>query len=258
MMRKNSYLLLGIVLLVAGVVFAIRWWTHGEIHVVGLVCFLPGGVLLAAHLLDIKNRRSALYHIIVIFIFTLSLGLCVLVGAQVEMFMAATATVTDVGEYRDVRSQRWHNQDLIRHFPIEIPETAKMVRFSFFPGFLQGGAHIQLRLRLPSEESERIYEEYIGRAARRFIGGDSNTHMNKSNGYPTTFFYTGDTGATEFPDSYEILVLGPCARRGSAERQQVNGESDAALRAPRWNHGRSYGVAIDRKHSVVVYWAASW
>ena len=59
------------------------------------------------------------------------------------------------------------------------------------------------------------------------------------------FFCTGDTEYREFPDSFEILVLGAeDLSTGELER--------------RGNHGDSYGLAIDQSASDVVFWAGCW
>lgn len=57
------------------------------------------------------------------------------------------------------------------------------------------------------------------------------------------FFYTGDASEDSFPSSYEILVL-------DAEDKGTPGF--------KWNHGNSYGVAIDSSASEIVYWAEQW
>ncbi len=59
---------------------------------------------------------------------------------------------------------------------------------------------------------------------------------------PTTFFYTSDA-QDSFPTTYEILVL-------DAENKGTPGF--------KWNHGDSYGVAIDSSASEIVYWAEAW
>jgi len=67
-----------------------------------------------------------------------------------ETFIQATTEVTSVGKYERVLENYWRNEyldDLVSPFPKVIPAEATHVRFSFLPGFLQGGAHIQLRYR---------------------------------------------------------------------------------------------------------------
>ena len=60
---------------------------------------------------------------------------------------------------------------------------------------------------------------------------------------PTTFLYSKDLQAQTFPSTYEILVLNANNR----------GTSDFS-----WNHGDSYGVAINKMTSEIVYWVEEW
>src|SRR5688572_14509024 len=54
---------------------------------------------------------------------------------------------TDPDDYEEVLGG-W-SPDRVKHFPQRIPEEASDARMMFFPGFLQGGAYLQLRLTLP-------------------------------------------------------------------------------------------------------------
>ncbi len=151
--------------------------------------------------------------------------------------------VNNVKSYREVR-ERWSNQALIKHFPTQIPADAKNVRFVYSPGSMQAGNILQLRLKQPQAKIAALLSEYKKVTKVKYRGGNSNEHVNKPNGVPTTFFHTSnDTTDNSFPFNYEILVLGV---------------SDRGSKDFKWNHGNSYGVAINRQAEEIVYWVEEW
>ncbi|HEC35297.1 MAG TPA: hypothetical protein ENI39_02040 [Anaerolineae bacterium] len=149
--------------------------------------------------------------------------------------------VTEVERYEEIL-EGFEGSPWVEHFPERIPPEATDVRLDYLPRLMQGGGHFQLRMRLPREEVGALVVEYRGRAEYRFEGGDWNEHVNVAGGVPTTFYYTSENGEMEFPSTYEVLVLGVGSAEGGYE----------------WNHGYSYGVAIDEGESVVVYWVEYW
>ncbi len=148
----------------------------------------------------------------------------------------------DVSTYPAIRAQLG-DHPAIRHFPQTIPSDATDVHFYFRPDFLQGGTSLQLRLTLPREQIDQLYSQFKDQAIRQYFGGDANTHVNLPNGVPTTFFFTSGSETRSFPETYEILVLGAESR----------GDPDFT-----WNHGTTYGVAIDVSASVIVFWLEDW
>jgi hypothetical protein len=149
-----------------------------------------------------------------------------------------------LGKYAELRTA-W-DQEFVAHFPPEIPGDASLKKFSHFPGFLQGGAHIQLRLRLPPERIRKLYNEFVAQRTKSFFGGDGNRHMNEKEGMPTTSFQTGDTDGGSFPNDYEIMIF---------DRVLPDSERPPGFY---WNHGRSHGVAISTNRNEIIYWAESW
>ena len=121
-----------------------------------------------------------------------------------------------------------------------------MVKFSFSPRFHQGGAHIQLCLRIPEEQIQAKMKEYEKNATKVFVGGNTNVHMNEKEGMPSTFFYTSNDDKQSFPDDYKVIIFDKLFPE--AERPE----------GFYWNHGESHGVAISQKRSEIVYWAESW
>jgi hypothetical protein len=142
---------------------------------------------------------------------------------------------TDPRDYSQVLRQ-WQNTGLADHFPEDIPTEARNVHLSSFPGFLQGGGWLQVRMELPASQVEQVLRDNLPRAIKQFKGGDKVTHYNECK-VASTYFFTSGTKESKFPASYTILVLG---------------------NAGGWNHGSSYGVAIDQANNEVVYWAERW
>ena len=151
-------------------------------------------------------------------------------------------TTHSLWRYKALRGKM--RTELVAHFPMDIPRNARRAKLSFYPGFLQGGSHFQIRYQLPSPEIIALYEKYSRLKTQSYFGGNGNDHMNQSNGMPTTSFYTGSEKYGRFPNDYEIMIF------------------DAVLtnRPPGfyWNHGQSHGVAISTSRNDIVYWAESW
>ncbi|BAZ14533.1 hypothetical protein NIES4071_63770 [Calothrix sp. NIES-4071] len=185
----------------------------------------------------------------IITIFSVSLGGIGLVGGGFFLSRAldkseANQIVKDTGRYQEVRSKLWLNQAQIKHFPTQIPVDATGVRFVYSPGYMQGGNVLQLRMKQPQSKIATLATQYRQAAKYKFRGGNTNEHINKPNGVPTTFFHTSDdTTDNTFPFEYEILVLGA---------------DDKGRKDFQWNHGDSYGVAINPQASEIIYWAEAW
>ncbi|MDZ7619717.1 MAG: hypothetical protein U1E05_22180, partial [Patescibacteria group bacterium] len=98
---------------------------------------------------------------------TVLLGLLALVvvvslvfgGLVLSVWFMIPRETHSLRKYPALRAQ-W-DQELVDHFPDAIPESATLKRFSHFPGFLQGGAYIQLRLGMPSGQIEELYDRFL-------------------------------------------------------------------------------------------------
>jgi hypothetical protein len=154
-------------------------------------------------------------------------------------------TITNVAEYEDILA-RW-TTPVAAHFPQHIPDSATLAALSYFPGFLQGGAHFQLRLRLPTGEVVRIEQAVRPKAKHVYHGGGFFDHYNadQNSNVPTATLRTADSVSSngDFPPHYKLYVLD--ARHGDT------------MGAP-WNHGMTRGVAISTAVSEVVYWIEDW
>ncbi len=152
-------------------------------------------------------------------------------------------TITNTERYKEVRFQVWSKPEIIKHFPDSIPTDAKEVKMIYAPGLIKGSSVLQLRYKLPSIRIEKLLADYQEVAKHKYLGGNTNDHANQAQGVPTTFFYTNELQEQTFPPTYQILVLN-ARDRGTPDFK--------------WQHGDSYGVAIDKFNSEIVYWAEQW
>lgn len=245
-MVGSPYLIVAILFTLLAVVQCIRW---GNADATGLACslsFLPAMAFFIAHLLSRKPRRR-MFHAAAIPLCLLVVGVWGCATVAVEWLINGASEVTNVRKYDEILDTRWNSYpDLVSHFPRPIPVDARVIRFSFRPAFMQGGAHVQLRCSLPPEQIEERYTYFARKKTRSFFGGDTTDHMNMKDGMPTTSFYTADTKDRSFPDDYEIMIFD----------QVVTEESRPA--GIYWNHGRCHGVAISKQRNEIVYWAEFW
>ncbi|QLE58442.1 hypothetical protein [Nostoc sp. TCL26-01] len=191
-------------------------------------------------------KRSHLVKITMIVLFSLSsVGV---VGGSFFLRKAFSSNsqskiVTETSRYGEIRHQLWLSQDEIQHFPSEITADTQNVRIAYSPENSPTGGYFQARLKKSPAQIQKLLTQYRKQAKHQYRGGDTNNHANLPNGVPTTFFYTSDSETESFPPAYEILVL-------NAQDQGTPGF--------KWNHGNSYGVAIDSSASEIVYWAEKW
>ncbi|ALF55797.1 hypothetical protein ACX27_27785 [Nostoc piscinale CENA21] len=178
----------------------------------------------------------------------LSLGSLGIVGGSFLIRRAFSSTtessiITNADRYSEIRNQLWASPAEIQHFPRTISVDSPDVRIAYSPGVAQASTFFQVRQKQSPAQIQQLLAKYRKLAKHKYLGGDTNVHSNLPNGVPTTFFYTGDAERESFPPSYEILVLNA---------------KDKGTPGFKWNHGDSYGVAIDSTASEIVYWAEKW
>lgn len=182
---------------------------------------------------------------IIVLILVLLVPALLLGGGYFVLRLLAPPTVTtDVNQYDAIFSQ-WQPRRLVDHFPPTIPQTAANVRLSYIPGYLQGGAHFQVRMELPPAAVAAIKAQAGQATTHQYQGGSFYEHYNddQQNNVPTAHFHTADdlSGTHAFPQHYTLYVLH--AQDGAAGR---------------WNHGETSGVGISVQTNEVIYWAESW
>ena len=156
------------------------------------------------------------------------------------------AHITDIAKYENVKTLRWLRQDLIQHFPETIPETAQNPKLHYNGGFMQGGAAIELRLKMPAESIEEIYSTYTRQARAIYKDVEAlSRDADNLNTLPKSHFYTWPPqrngthdAAPLLPADFEIILL--------------------SSKPIDWNHGESAGISISRKRNEIIYWAEDW
>jgi hypothetical protein len=241
----NIYLLLSGILGIAGIFFCIRWSSHG-IARLPYLAFVPSFMFLMIYILD-KYVKNRIMHFIFIPVFVICISFCGFVFVVTEFFLHITSPMTNPAEYVKIISESERlNKSLINHFPRKIPVNAKHIKFYYYPGFFQEGAHLQLRYETDPEEINKLYKRFSKLKTKSFIGGDTNLHLEEEYGMPTTIFYTSNSKDKKFPEDYEIMVF-----------DEIPESNDEGVH-PYWNHGKTHGVAISKKRNEIIYWAESW
>ena len=175
-----------------------------------------------------------------------------IVGLSIALFFVFNWTlmfwqlnpITVPDKYELVVRHRWLNATMIEHFPAQLPVNAQDVRLYYIAGFLQGGARLELRMRLPLDTVDEIASQYRSDAIAHFDASgepvEADTDLSSS---PKFHFSTvalpeleaSDRGSI-LPGDYEIFLL--------YARMPVD-----------MNHPHIAGLAFSRTRSEVIYWA---
>ncbi len=153
---------------------------------------------------------------------------------------------TDVDDYADYLA-KWQSH-LVAHFPQRIDERARNVAVSWAPGFLQGGAHLQLGMDVTTEQASRDAATAAAAALRVVDLAAPAAHTGEGaegkgpDSAPLPPYYLA-AEVRRFPPHYTLYYL--FAQPGTTQGFP-------------WNHGRTAGVAISRQPPRIVYWAESW
>lgn len=188
------------------------------------------------------------YFVKILILFLLTLGGFGILSGKSFFKQALSGTrsnekITDISRYQEIRNQLWSNKSQIQHFPNDVPKSSREISLVYSQGYLKGGNFLQLRVKEPLEKIKNLQTNYRKQAKYKFQGGDTNDHINRKNGVPTTYFYTSGTDDYYFPATYEILVLNASDKGGPGNK---------------WVKGSSSGVAIDADASEIVYWVEEW
>jgi len=223
---------------IVGAMLVGHWWDGSQLGVYNLACFLPTAVFLVAYAV----RKATAKPMWVCAAKALALGVLFFWGlfaGALELFSTGIEGTTDARSYEWVLRTYWidYYASVAKHFPQAIPDDAHSVRFHFQPAFLQGGANLQLRYSTTTEEITRLYEHFSGST----LSSPADTRQSAPDQRHAALlpsYRTGAEGASDFPPSFEFVVL--------YETDSVTG------------HGQAGGVAISRERNEIVYWAHTW
>jgi hypothetical protein len=139
---------------------------------------------------------------------------------------ALEATATNQAEYPKLLA-KWQPSGLVNHFPGTIPAHAAIVQFYEYPGFQQGHADMELKLKLPPAEIAAI-ESTAQKLAQNIPQNDHLLPMFRVLGA------TPNAPIMETPPGYSTYFLHP-----SANPTDEN----------------SAGITISTSKNEVIYWA---
>jgi hypothetical protein len=189
---------------------------------------------------NLKFIRSS-FVVVLIFVFA---------ALFVSRCGVAVVPVTIRYAYKPILKYRWESRFLVEHFPTEIPDEAKDIKFYYRAGFMQGGTTIELRMQMPQREFDAIAQKHRVQAKLILdhLGNDSDTKSeNKVYFAPILNFYTvsreeltDDYKIGPLPVGYEIFFL------HIKEYKQY------------WNHGKTAGIAVSQLKNEIIYWAEVW
>lgn len=166
-------------------------------------------------------------------------------GFQAFKDWGPQAVITEPQQYsKTIRTLEPGWKDAIAHFPKNIPNEAKRVKFLYEePNVRFGGPFIlELRMRLPVQEIKHLQTTFEALAERQYVpDGDNNSPVTATtaSGQEFTysyFFHTGPSGET-FSKERAIYVL-------SDDRSQPEAVG----------YKTRYGVAIHEATSEIIYW----
>lgn len=158
--------------------------------------------------------------------------------------------VTTRYAYQPILKYRWENKYIVEHFPAEIPDEAKDIKFYYRAGLMQGGTTIELRMQMPEREFDSIEQTHraIAKLILDHLRKDNDTKSQEKFYFaPPLMFYTVSTAeltdeyqAGPLPAGYEIFLL------HSKKYKRY------------WNHGKSAGIAVSQARKEIIYWATVW
>lgn len=150
-------------------------------------------------------------------------------------------TVSSIRKYDACRDS--FPSHLVDHFPGAKPKPSAQALFNYYPGYLQAGSHIQLRVKVTPAIALATDAKLRIQTAHNYSGGNTFTHFNndRQNAWPTTELYTqrNDQTKSEFPNHFTLHVLHAHTDHG-------------------WNHGETKGIAVSLKTNELIYWAKQW
>lgn len=172
---------------------------------------------------------------------------------------------TDVQKYTERLAfwRKYNGPELVEHFPEAIPDGATNVAFSMFPGFLQGGAWMYLRVGVPASEALKIQQKAEERAPRSG-GAGMNLPADPALAFeplPRIEFCIPEAKSMKhlkweaLPPDYRFFVF---EAKPGGTKEEINYQTWEKKTVGDWNHGTTSGIAVSLERNEVVYWMESW
>ena len=239
---RTIILVAGILILAVGIWLNVQWFPHHLTTVFYVINILPRFSLIASCFLASRFSQKT-WAVMGLGIFVAFLGIVLAFYANfgAAMIVGATTPIRDTAQYEKILA--YYDEELVAHFPTHIPDDATRVTFYYLPPFMQGGAHLQLRCKLPSFQIDAMLQKYLSTAKQiQNSTGDIVESSNEQGYIPSpSFFYEENSETVSIPEDLLVLIL------------------DAEPYEPgNWNHGYSCGVAVSTEKQEVIYWAERW
>jgi hypothetical protein len=206
------------------------YYLKGLIFAIPFICFGITTFFSATGKLNIVTSTA----ITIMLICVLSFGM---LAAAVFIAVSEETTITDIGKYeRVLKLTGYPKRQISRHFPYEIPSSAKNIVFSYNPPFLQGGENFNLKFETDTASIKDYIDKFSQKA--KWIG-KSNDSEFKVNGITSASF--NNFGYTKLPEDFTIYLL-------VSKSYEPNN----------WNHGELSLVAISKERNEIIFLAENW
>ena len=234
---RLKYIHLAMLFCIVGIVLCVRWY-----YIVGstapecLFYFLPAVAFLIAHTLTKKTKQKYMRIVVKFFCY---LAVVIWGGASlvVESVVIHITEVTNINRYEGILEDQWSYNNGVNHFPRPIPADAQNVRFSFVPGFLQGGGKIELCYSTSPEIIFELYDRFSKLSATSSESDEAKEYEEMMDGVRYNYFSTNLFDGYQFPKDFEIMVF---------ENKAKASPSSYEIRK---------GVAISKQRNEITYWA---
>lgn len=205
------------------------------------ICISLIPVIIFALFFLIFKRKNSIALITISSILAFLFMVMVFFNFIVMAFNDGTTVITDIGSYNKVmRIYNYPSAKVVSHFPKTIPSYAKDISFFQIPQFLQGGDEIYLAYSVSNEEFNALTKEYKDKAKHIVSSKGEIDSLGNKVYIPGGVYTTLNINLNEKND-FSIFII------DSVPYEPGN-----------WNHGKSYGTAINKTTGFVLYWFENW
>lgn len=215
-------------------------WLFMVISVIPTICF---GIILYRAYYG-RYRRTA--HVILITILALVLFIAGAVNWFIMSVSDALIGTKNLNQYEHILEQYNYPDSAIDFFPQKVPGEAEEVKLSEHEAFLQGGGTFYLMTRYKKRDFLRALEEIEKKKRKKKI----NIRLNESgdkiqDGYYIAAYFLEEFHITRKDSFWEYYIF----QNKNEEKQEYDNP---------WNHGRTAGIAVNKKMKIIVYYYEDW
>lgn len=222
--RHNIFLFFAILSAPIGSCFFYDWSIEKVDMSLRLLNFSPSAIFFIIYILEkkygSKKKIQSINHLIILF----TIVPYMLFMYIMNSFIPIEYGIRNPRKYSSIVANKW-DKDLVHHFPREIPNNAKDVKF-----FYRAGTVLRLSYSTTPEEINKLCDRF-SRTKIKLLNKKS------SKDYKTISF--------DWIPKEWVPTEKERKRRGLS----INTSS---------NHARRHGVSIDKKRNTIVYWAETW